>query len=106
MIGPAIATVISQFILCYAQVVYSKKELKVKKLLNIKRMSFVVIKNIVMAVPFAVMHYFLRTNTSINHIVLAFLIGGVWMLAFVLLEGKKIYCEFGTLNRQDEVSEQ
>lgn len=106
MIGPAIATVTSQFILCYAQIVFSKKALKVKKLLSVKRMGLVIIKNVIIAVPFAVLHYFLKANTNLNHVVLAFVIGGIWMLAFVLLEGKKIYREFGLLNRQDEVSEQ
>lgn len=105
MIGPAIATVISQFVLCYAQVAFSKKALNIKKILNMKQISLAMVKNVIIAIPFGLIHYFLKANTNINPLVLAFAVGGVWLLAFVLLEGKKIYCEFGALNKQDEVSE-
>ena len=70
-----------------------------------KQISLAMVKNVIIAIPFGLIHYFLKANTNINPLVLAFAVGGVWLLAFVLLEGKKIYCEFGALNKQDEVSE-
>ncbi len=102
--GPAIATIISQAVLCLTQTLFAKRVLKVKKLLWIRPVIPVISRNIVITAPFALLHSYLRAYTQINGVVLAFAVGAVWMAVYVLLEGKKIYGQFVALNSQIDKS--
>lgn len=105
MIGPAIATVTSQFVLEYVQVAFSKKALQVKRIMDMKSMVSVVLRNALIALPFAAVFFWLKTREGIPPVGLAFVVGGVWMVIYALLMGKRIYRDFNTLSCCAETSE-
>ena len=106
IIGPAIATVFSQLVLVSMQVLFSKKVLNIKSVVSIAPLAKVLLRNIVIACPFAVLFIWLKNAISMNAVLLAFVVGGAWTVVYALLMGKRIYREFGTLSIDNEALEE
>lgn len=103
MIGPAIATVLSQVCLNAFQFVLSKKVLGVKGIIDRNEMANMAVRNVIIAAICYVIKIVLVSRTSINHILLAFVLGSVWMIFYVIMFGRPILKKINALNAEKKV---
>ena len=102
MKGPAIATVISQGCLVVFQFLMSKKLLNVKSIVNLNNLSEIAARNIIIAAVCYILKTVLVNNTGINNIVIAFAVGALWMLFYILMYGKSVLKKINLLSAENK----
>lgn len=100
--GPAIATVISQGCLVVFQFLMSKKLLSVKSIINVDTLSEVAARNIIIAAVCYIIKIILVSRTEINHIVIAFAVGSLWMLFYALMYGRSVLKKINSLSAESK----
>ena len=102
MIGPAIATVLSQTCLEIFQYLYSKKVLGVKRIIDWDSMLMVFTRNISIASVCYIIKIIVVSYTDINYVVSAFAIGALWMLFYLAVYGKSVLRKINILNSENK----
>ena len=102
MIGPAIATVLSQACLVLFQFTFSKKILGIKSIIDVNSMTNMAVRNVVIAAVFYILKIVLVSRTDINHILLAFILVSVWIILYLVVFGKPILKNINNLSAESK----
>lgn len=101
-IGPAIATFLSIIIMAFVQLVYTAKVLKIdlSKIFPWKNLFKITLINIGMSIIVYKFREMLLTENLYHNVLIAIVLGGIWLLVYLVLEKKNIVGLWKSLNSQ------